>query len=124
LQAAAHLTGSWSAAFFLLDPATERLRLRAVYRLLRDDVPQPFRELRTGSPDLAALADQPVILAASESGGHPLLPAAIKSAMCAAVQSETAPFGVPWVYGRRGKAYTQRDIHVLPSIAAPGTALP
>jgi sigma-B regulation protein RsbU (phosphoserine phosphatase) len=118
LQAAAHLTGSWSAAFFLLDPATERLRLRAVYRLLRDDVPQPFRELRTGSPDLAALADQPVILGAPPTGRHPLFPAAIKSAMCAAVQSETAPFGVLWVYDRRGKAYSQRDIHVLQSIAA------
>ena len=118
LQAAAHLTGSWSAAFFLLDPATERLRLRAVYRLHRDDVPQPFRELRTGSPDLAALADQPVIFSTSATGRHPLLPAMIKSAACAAVQSETAPFGVLWVYDRRGKRYEQRDIHVLQSIAA------
>ncbi len=118
LQAAAHLTGSWSAAFFLLDPATERLRLRAVYRLQRDDMPQPFRELRTGTPDLTALADEPVIIAASESGAHPLLPSTIKSAMCAAVQSETAPFGVLWVYDRRGKEFTQRDVHVLQSIAA------
>lgn len=118
LQAAAHLTGSWSAAFFMLDPATERLRLRAVFRLLRDEVPQPFRELRTGSPDLAALADRPVILTVPWTGRHPLLPPAIKSAMCAAVQSETAPFGVLWVYDRRGKEYTQRDIHVLQSIAA------
>ena len=118
LQAAAHLTGSWSAAFFLLDPATERLRLRAVYRLSRDDVPLPFRELRSGSLDLAALADQPVIVTAAAAGGHPLLPSTIKSAMCAAVQSETAPFGVLWVYDRRGKEYTQRDIHVLQSIAA------
>ena len=118
LQAAAHLTGSWSAAFFLLNPATERLRLRAVYRLLRDEVPQPFRELRTGSPDLTALADQPVILASPVAGGHPLFPPSIKSAMCAAVESETAPFGVLWVYDRRGKVYNQRDIHVLQSIAA------
>jgi sigma-B regulation protein RsbU (phosphoserine phosphatase) len=118
LQAAAHLTGSWSAAFFLLNPAAERLRLRAVYRLGRDEVPQPFRELRTGAPELAALADQPVILSAAEAGGHALLPSSIKSAMCAAVQSETAPFGVLWVYDRRGKVYSQRDIHVLQSISA------
>ncbi len=118
LQAAAHLTGSWAAAFFLLDPATERLRLRAVYRLLRDDVPQPFRELRASSADLAALADRPVTISAREGGGHPLLPSAIKSALCAGVQSETAPFGVLWVYDRRGKEFTQRDIHVLQSISA------
>src|SRR5579872_3408147 len=64
LKAAAHLTGSWSAAFFLLDSTTERVRLRAVYNLSRDDVPHPFRELRTGSVDLRALADEPVILRA------------------------------------------------------------
>src|SRR5438552_1867000 len=37
LKAAVHLTGSWSAAFFLLDAAAERLRLRAVFRLARED---------------------------------------------------------------------------------------
>ncbi|MBI3862521.1 MAG: SpoIIE family protein phosphatase, partial [Planctomycetia bacterium] len=123
LKAAAHLSGSWSAAFFLLDPGTERLKLRAVFRIERDDVPQPFRELHSGSIELAALADEPITVQVDEPGGHPLLPAEMKSAVCAAVQSETAPFGVLWVYDRRGKTYTRRDIHVLQSIAAQVAAL-
>jgi sigma-B regulation protein RsbU (phosphoserine phosphatase) len=123
LKAAAHLTGSWSAAFFLLDPQTERLKLRAVFRLSREDVPQPQRELRTGTDDLRALADQPVILTAGSSGGHPLFPPAMRAAMCAGVQSETVPFGTLWVYDRRNKQYTQRDMHVLQSIAAQVAAM-
>lgn len=118
LKAAAHLTGSWSAAFFLLDPTTERLRLRAVYNLARDDVPHPFRELRTGQTDLEALNDEPVVLRTKTPGGHPLFPSEMRTGVCAAVQSETVPFGTLWVYDRRAKIYTQRDVQVLQSIAA------
>lgn len=118
LKAAAHLTGSWSAAFFLLDPATERLRLRAIYNLVRDDVPHPFRELRTGQPDLTALADEPVVMRVKTPGDHPLFPSEMRTAVCAAVQSETVPFGTLWVYDRRAKIYTRRDVQVLQSIAA------
>jgi sigma-B regulation protein RsbU (phosphoserine phosphatase) len=123
LKAAANLTGSWSAAFFLLDRGAERVRLRAVFRLNRDDVPQPFRDLRSGAVELQALADQPVVLKSTEDGGHPLFPAESRSAICAGVQSETAPFGVLWVYDRRAKDYNRRDIHVLQSIAAQVAAL-
>ncbi len=118
LKAAVHLTGSWSAAFFLLDPSTERLRLRAIFRLAREDVPEPFRDLRSGSIDLQALADEPVVLKAKTPGDHPLLPAAMRTSLCTAVQSETVPFGTLWVYDRRAKEFSQRDIHVLQSIAA------
>jgi sigma-B regulation protein RsbU (phosphoserine phosphatase) len=118
LKAAAHLTGSWSAAFFLLDATTERLRLRAVYNLSRDDVPHPFRELRTGQADLMALADEPVVLRARAAGGHSLFPPEMRAGVCAAVQSETVPFGTLWVYDRRAKSYTQRDVQVLQSLAA------
>ena len=118
LKAAAHLSGSWSAAFFLLDSETERLRLRAVYNLSREDVPHPFRELRTGTTDLTALADEPVILRAQTPGDHPLFPSQMRTAVCAAVESETAPFGTLWVFDRRAKVYTQRDVQVLQSIAA------
>src|SRR5262245_43385472 len=98
LQAAAHLTGSWSAAFFLLDASTERLRLRAIYNLSRDDVPQPFRELCHGVVDLRALADEPVVLRVKTPGAHPLFPSEMRTGICVAVESETVPFGTLWVY--------------------------
>ncbi|HTI49945.1 MAG TPA: GAF domain-containing SpoIIE family protein phosphatase [Planctomycetaceae bacterium] len=118
LKAATHLTNSRCAAFFLLDTSTSRLKLRAVYQLAGDDVPCALRELRTSKPDLRALSSSPVALRAATPGGHPLFPAQMRRAMIVAVESEQVPFGTLWVYDRRAKAYSQRDMHVLQSIAA------
>lgn len=118
LKAAVHLTGARSAAFFLLEPSTECLRLRALYQLERDEVPQPSRNLRAGLADLNALAEEPVILRIEASGSHALVPRGMRTAVCAAVQSETVPFGTLWVYDRRSRDFSQRDVHVLQSIAA------
>ncbi len=95
-----------------------------MFRLDRDDVPQPIRELRSGTVDLQALADQPVVLQCGEADCHPLFPPEIEIGLvCRRAVPETAPFGVLWVYDRRGKAYSRRDIHVLQSIAAQVAAL-
>jgi sigma-B regulation protein RsbU (phosphoserine phosphatase) len=118
LKAATHLTNSRSAAFFLLDASTSRLKLRAIYQLVRDEVPFAVRELRLSSPDLRALSDAPVVLRAADKSGHPLLPIQMQRAMVVGVQSEYVPFGTLWVYDRRAKEYSQRDMHVLQSIAA------
>jgi sigma-B regulation protein RsbU (phosphoserine phosphatase) len=118
LKAAVHLTAARSAAFFLLEPSTECLRLRALYRLERNEVPQPSRNLHTGLADLNALVEEPVILRVEASGSHVLLPRGVRTAVCAAVQSETVPFGTLWVYDRRSRDFSQRDVHVLQSIAA------
>jgi sigma-B regulation protein RsbU (phosphoserine phosphatase) len=118
LKAATHLTNSRSAAFFLLDTSTSRLKLRGVYQLAPDAVPCALRELRTSRPDLRALSSAPVALWSAAPGGHPLFPAQMRRAMIAAVESEHIPFGTLWVYDRRAKSYTQRDMRVLQSIAA------
>lgn len=118
LKAAVHLTGTRSAAFFLLDSTTSNLRLRAVHQLTREEMPFPQRELRASKIDLQALADQPVIIELDNPGEHPLLPKVMRAGMCVGVQSETGPFGTLWVYDRRFKTFSQRDMHVLQSIAA------
>jgi sigma-B regulation protein RsbU (phosphoserine phosphatase) len=123
LKAATHLTNSRSAAFFLLDTSTSRLKLRAVYQLAGDEVPCAIRELRTSRPDLRALASAPVALRSAAPGGHPLFPAQMRRAMVVSVESEQIPFGTLWVYDRRAKAYSQRDMHVLQSIAAQAAAV-
>lgn len=118
LKAAVHLTAARSAAFFLLEPSTECLRLRALYQIERDDVPQSSRNLRTGLVDLNALVEDPVILRADKSAEHALMPRGVRTAVCTAVQSETVPFGTLWVYDRRIREFSQRDVHILQSIAA------
>jgi len=117
LKASAHLTGARGSAFFLLDPSTSQLRVRAVYQVQRETLPQQQRKLKSGSIDLLALSDQPVVVAQTDRAAGALLPEGMQSAMCAGVQSETAPFGTLWVYSRRPSHFTQRDCHVLQSIA-------
>lgn len=118
LKAATHLTNSRSAAFFLLDSTTSRLKLRAVYQLGRTDVAWAERDLAASIPDLQALSDAPVALRADRPGALPLLPTMMQVALVAGVQSEQAPFGTLWVFDRRDRAYSQRDRHVLQSLAA------
>lgn len=62
LQAAVELTGSSSAAFFLLAPSAGRLNLRAVSRIDPRLIPVPQRRLTDDVPDLTALV-----------GGHTLI---------------------------------------------------
>jgi phosphoserine phosphatase RsbU/P len=118
LKAATHLTSSRSAAFFLLDSTASRLRLRAVYQIERDEIPQTQRDLRSSWADLKALADAPTVLTSVSPGHHPYLPEAMKTAVCVAVQSESAPIGTLWVFDRRIREYSERDMHVLESLAA------
>ncbi|MGQ0634799.1 MAG: PP2C family protein-serine/threonine phosphatase [Planctomycetaceae bacterium] len=117
-KAATHLTNARGAAFFLLDSSATRLNLRGVYQLARNEIPRAERELCAGSPDLRALLDQPTALRADRPGGLPWLPATMQVALVTGVQSEQAPFGTLWVYDRRDKQFSQRDRHVLQSIAA------
>jgi phosphoserine phosphatase RsbU/P len=118
LKGAAHLTNSRAAAFFLLDPTTSRLQLRGVYQLSKDDIPNAERDLRASPSDLRALADAPITLAAQPGERHPLLPNEMRRALAVAVQSQHVPFGTLWVYDRRDKIYTDRDIQVLQALGA------
>lgn len=118
LKAATHLTNSRSAAFFLLDSNTRRLKLRALYQLTGSEVVAPERELCDSAPDLRAMADAPVVVRADRPGALPILPSSMHVGLVAGVQSDQAPFGTLWVYDRRDKQYNQRDRHILQSIAA------
>lgn len=124
LKAAVHLTTARSAAFFLLDSTVERLKLRAAYRIEADDVPHSQRDLSDshGQSDLTALLEGICRVRAgqgiSQSAMHALLPPDVRSGLCVAVQSETVPIGTLWVYDRRDRDFSQRDSHVLLSIAA------
>lgn len=56
LRAAVELTGMRTAGFLLLNPSTERLRLRASAHLDSEHFPQACRDLTQGAPDLDAIA--------------------------------------------------------------------
>jgi sigma-B regulation protein RsbU (phosphoserine phosphatase) len=117
LKAAVQLTTARSAAFFLLTPDMTRLKLRAVYQLVAAQVPLAERQLSETGLDLDALAKGPVSVAVEEGESSELLPEGYRVGLCVSVQSETMPIGTLWVYDRRTRTFTDRDRHVLQSIA-------
>ena len=80
------------------------------------------------SPSLAALAENPPDLEALARGRSVLgteaamrsgawLPPGTATAVCLAVGSEAGPLGTLWVYDRRSREPSDRELHVLESIA-------
>jgi sigma-B regulation protein RsbU (phosphoserine phosphatase) len=119
LRAAVQLTGFRAAGFFLLDPSRNQLKLRAVHQLQRQQIPCPDRDLRNSPPDLEALTRGRVLL--QHDGSSKIsdwLPADTFTALCMAVQSDAGPIGTLWVFDRRRRTPSDRESHVLESIAA------
>lgn len=118
-QAALKLTGFRSVAFFLLNPETGELRLRAQEHLEARSIPRELRKVDRSPPDLMAFRHGKALLrtdvAASASAW---LPPDAQMGCCLRVQSHEGPLGTLWVYDRRTRTPSEREIHVLESIAA------
>ncbi len=117
LTAAAQLSESWGAAFFLLNPSTHALRLRAVFRMGSETIPLATRQLRSQQPDFRALTSGPVMLHRDDPHGEDFLPPESQSALCVPVMAENSPLGTIWVFDRRRREFSDRQVHVLQSIA-------
>lgn len=118
LRGAIHLTSFRAAAFFLLDPSTERLKLRARAQREPHTIPAPIRSLAENPPDLGALVRGRAVLGGDEIGpAAAWLPPGTATAVCLAVESEAGPIGTLWAYDRRRREPNDREIHVLESIA-------
>lgn len=118
LMAAVELTGYWASAFFLLDAHRACLRLRAVQGLERQQIVHPERPLNRPSPDRDALRNQYATVFEDPSSRWSWLPDACKVGYCVSVQTAEGPLGSLWCYDRRQRVVTDRDVHVLQSVAA------
>jgi len=119
MDAATRLTGFRSAAFFLLNPETSDLNLRTAHKLTPSDIPQPRRQLTETPPDLSALVCGHVMLSrGSGQYDQDWMPADSATGICMPVQSASGPLGTLWVFDRRDRTPTDRELHVLQSIAA------
>ena len=110
LGAAVQLTGYRSAALFLLNPTTNRLKLRAAFRIEVGSMPPKVRELAQCRPDLEALTQGPVVLQSASPEDERWLPRDVSTALCVAVQSQEVPIGTLWVYDRRGRTPHEREV--------------
>jgi sigma-B regulation protein RsbU (phosphoserine phosphatase) len=118
LQGAIHLTSFRASAFFLLDPSTERLKLRARAQREPHTIPAAARSLAENPPDLGALLRRRIVLGGDDlnQSAH-WLPPGTATAVCLAVESDSGPIGTLWVYDRRRREPSDREIHVLESIS-------
>jgi sigma-B regulation protein RsbU (phosphoserine phosphatase) len=117
LEGATQLTAFRSCAFFLLEPSTERLKLRAHSHRDAPLVPTAVRTLSENPPDLQALSRGRALLGGDEINQMAAwLPPGTLTAVCLAVGSETGPIGTLWVYDRRSRVPSDREMHVLESI--------
>lgn len=117
LKAAVRLTNSRAAAFFLLSSDTNRLTLRAAQHIESTAVPHPVRELVATTPDLRALARQPVRFVTESAVTNEWLPDSCRAGLCVPVQSNEIPVGTLWLFDRRSHVYSHREEQVATAIA-------
>ena len=119
LRTATQLTSFRAAAFFLLDPTTEQLTLRAQHNPDEWTIPYPCRSITPRSPDRRALSFGSALVHRERSlDGAEWMPGEASTGLCLAVTAHSGPLGTLWVYDRRARSAGQREMHVLESIAA------
>ncbi len=119
LRAAVQLTNFRCVVFFLLDPTTNELNLKAAHHIDQQDIRRPSRSLQESSPDLEALATGTVVVQRQASAENDTwLPKGIATGVCLPVQSSSGPIGTLWVYDRRIRPLSDRETHVLESLSA------
>lgn len=117
LDGGVELTGLWGAAFFLIDPVMESLRLRAVSRIEPAIIPQPHRSLDRPTPDAQALLRGAILIDRQETRSAEWLPADCRTAIGVPVRSTEGPLGTLWFYERRRHHIDQRCLAAMKSVA-------
>lgn len=107
LQAAAQSAGLWSAAFYLIDPATSRLRLRATHNLPAKNVP-------------AICAEQLAVTQFDRQRPEDAawLPEGFAVGIAAPVLWQSQVVGSLWCFDRRRRLLGEWELQVLQSVAA------
>lgn len=118
LAAAVDLTGFWGAAFFLIDPVIESLRLRSTWRIDPADIIHPQRALSSPTPDAQALLHGAILLDHTDPRSAAWLPTGCRMAIAVPVGSAEGPLGTLWCYERRHGSVNPRAVTALRSVAA------
>lgn len=119
LKASVQLTGFRAAGFFLLEPRTQSLHLRAIHQRDGQQIPCPRRDLAASPPDLQVLNEGTQLIHRRLSPAlDEWFPENCQMALCVPVQSDSGPIGTVWAFDRRDRVPTNRERHVLESLAA------
>lgn len=120
LKAAIQLMGYHSAAFFLMTPKRDQFNMRGRYRI--EGYPETFenRKFDRDAPDFKVIEmeqDTFELHKSEDPNAELWLPENIQTGFCCPVMTTDGPLGTLWVYDRRQKKPTERDRHILMSVA-------
>lgn len=117
LRVAAQLGRFWTAALFVIDSESDRLRPRTLYHLTPGQIPRCERPLAEESPDVAALELGGLTVSRSD-GGVDWLPLEASLGICVPVKSQAGAIGTLWCFERRHRFVTAQDMDLLRSIGS------
>lgn len=116
LRVALQTCQAWGAAFFLADATQTSLQLRMAETLTPGSLPHPRRP-RGKSPDGRALAQGEVLLSVLNEADREWLPDGCRIAAVTPVQTTAGPLGTLWIYERRQREWSQRELQSLRMVA-------
>ncbi|TXT22401.1 MAG: protein serine/threonine phosphatase with GAF(s) sensor(s), partial [Planctomycetota bacterium] len=117
LRAGLQLTSFRSACLFLLEPASEELRLRATHHLDARDVPHSARPLRGDPPDLHVMSSGTrIVIRRGDRQSDEWLPADAALGFCLPVQTPSGVLGTLWFFDRRPRTIESGEKQLLDSL--------
>lgn len=117
LQAACNGVGASSAALYVLDDATSKLKLRACWGMPQHKLLEPARPLQGALADLEALLGHAIVLEDCPSTPHWETPEPAASAVCVPVSSATTPLGTLWVFDQERRDYSSQETNLIEIVA-------
>lgn len=117
LQAACNGVGANSAALYVLDDATSKLKLRACWGMPQHKLLEPARPLQGALADLEALLGHAIVLEDCSLTPHWETPEPAASAVCVPVSSATTPLGTLWIFDQEKRDYTSQETNLVEIVA-------
>jgi hypothetical protein len=117
LRSGTQATRTERAALFVLDDATQFLKLRSHVGLRTEAFLQNPRPLRFAKADLEALAGHAVVLTSSQDFADWCVPEECESAVCVPVSSSTTLLGTLWCFGDASREFSDEQVNMLEIVA-------
>jgi len=116
LRVALQTCQAWGAAFFLTDSTQQHLQLRMAETLTPARIPHARRQ-RATTPDGLALSQGETLLSATNEADREWLPEGCRIAAVTPVQASAGSLGTLWIYERRLRTWSTRELQSLRMVA-------
>lgn len=112
MQAGAKALGCEAAALYLLDDATQTLKLRSSWGLPRHRLVEPPRTLRGAVADLEALIGSAVVLEEVRLAPFWRAPEGFPAALCLPVSTSQTPLGTLWFFSKEARDFSPTQVEL------------